>query len=58
MANIQGRNRYIHGSAALDIQETSPVRVPRRREVLTEDERRRRQAERYAEENRRKAGRN
>lgn len=57
MANIQGRNRYIHGSAALDIQETSPVRVPRRREVLTEDERRRRQAERYAEENRRKAGR-
>ena len=57
MASRQGSNRYIHGSAALDVQVNSPVRVPRRKEVLTREEIRRRELERYAEENRRRASR-
>lgn len=49
-------NTYVHGSAA-PVRETVPVRVPRRTEPLTKEELRRRQARRYAEENRRRAGR-
>lgn len=48
---------YVHGSAAPARVEETPVRVPRRTEPLTKEEIRRRQASRYAEENRRKAGR-
>lgn len=47
---------YVQGSAAPAIHE-GPVRVPRRKEELTKEEIRRRQADKYAENNRRKAGR-
>ncbi len=50
-------NRYIHGSEAYEIPQEMPVRIPRRREGLTEEEIRRRRAKYYAAENRRKAGR-
>lgn len=49
------RTAYVQGSAAPAIKDNSPVRVPRRSEQLTKEEIRRRQADRYAQENRRRA---
>lgn len=55
---MERNNRmYVHGSAAPAIVTDRPERVSRRTEPLTKEEIRRRQASRYAEENRRKAGR-
>ena len=58
MAN-RYNERYVHGSEAPARDYNSPVRIPRPRqeEPLTKEQIRKRQAERYAEENRRKAGR-
>lgn len=49
--------RYVYGSEAPARQIDEPVRIPRRHKPLTKEELRRKQAERYAEENRRRAGR-
>lgn len=57
MADRRYRAGYVQGSAAPVQTEEVPVRIPRRREEISEDERKRRRQERNVQRNREKATR-